>query len=63
MKYPARLLASLSLLLGLAASAVGADAPAGRAWIPLFNGKNLDGWTIKITNHPLGENYADTFRV
>ena len=32
-------------------------------WIPLFNGTNLGGWTIKIVKRPLGENYADTFRV
>jgi hypothetical protein len=32
-------------------------------WIPLFNGKDLDGWTVKIAHHPLGDNYADTFRV
>ena len=32
-------------------------------WIPLFNGKDLDGWTPKITKHPVGENFADTFRV
>ena len=32
-------------------------------WIQLFNGKDLDGWTPKITGHPLGENYANTFRV
>jgi hypothetical protein len=32
-------------------------------WIPLFNGKDLDGWTPKITGHPLGENYGNTFRV
>ena len=38
-------------------------ATATAEWIPLFNGKNLDGWTIKITKHPLGVNYADTFRV
>jgi hypothetical protein len=39
-------------------------APAAEAkWIPLFNGRNLDGWTIKIAKRPLGENYADTFRV
>jgi len=63
MKYPARLLASLSLLLGLAAIARVADAPAARPWIPLFNGKNLDGWTVKITGYPLGVNYADTFCV
>lgn len=38
------------------------SAEAGE-WISLFNGKNLDGWTVKIAGHPLGENYADTFRV
>jgi hypothetical protein len=32
-------------------------------WISLFNGKDLDGWTIKVAKHPVGENYADTFRV
>jgi len=34
-----------------------------KEWIPLFNGKNLEGWIPKITGYPLGENYADTFRV
>jgi hypothetical protein len=34
-----------------------------KRWIPLFNGKNLDGWTPKIRGCKLGENYADTFRV
>ena len=29
----------------------------------LFNGKDLDGWTPKITGHDFGDNYADTFRV
>ena len=37
-----------------------ADEPK---WIPLFNGKDLTGWTIKIAKHPLGENYANTFQV
>ena len=32
-------------------------------WVPLFNGKNLDGWTPKITGYEYGDNYADTFRV
>ena len=32
-------------------------------WIQLFNGKNLDGWTAKITKHKLGDNFGDTFRV
>ncbi|MEO5713756.1 MAG: DUF1080 domain-containing protein [Luteolibacter sp.] len=32
-------------------------------WVPLFNGKNLDGWTPKISGHASGENFADTFQV
>lgn len=33
------------------------------SWVPLFNGKDLSGWTIKIAKRPLGENFANTFRV
>ncbi len=32
-------------------------------WIELFNGRDLTGWTAKITGYELGDNYADTFRV
>ncbi|MDZ4684788.1 MAG: DUF1080 domain-containing protein [Planctomycetaceae bacterium] len=32
-------------------------------WVPLFNGKDLDGWTPKIRYSKLGENFANTFRV
>ncbi len=32
-------------------------------WFSLFNGKDLSGWTPKITGHPLGENAHNTFRV
>jgi hypothetical protein len=32
-------------------------------WIPLFNGKNLDGWTPKIKGFDYGVNHADTFSV
>jgi hypothetical protein len=38
-------------------------AAESQEWIQLFNGKNLDGWTIKMAKHPLGENYNNTFRV
>ena len=34
-----------------------------RGWKSLFNGKNLDGWKVKITGYELGENFGDTFRV
>ena len=32
-------------------------------WVDLFNGKNLDGWTIKITGSKVGDNYKNTYRV
>lgn len=32
-------------------------------WVQLFNGKDLSGWTVKIKDHPLNENFANTFRV
>jgi hypothetical protein len=37
--------------------------PADDGWKPLFNGRDLAGWTIKIAGRPLGDNYRDTFRV
>jgi len=52
----------LVLVLGLTPLLAQRDADR-KEWIQLFNGKNLDGWTPKITGYPLGENYADTFRV
>jgi len=32
-------------------------------WEPLFNGKDIKGWTIKIHHYDVGNNYANTFRV
>lgn len=32
-------------------------------WVTLFNGKNLDGWKIKIAGYPVGENFGNTFSV
>lgn len=32
-------------------------------WIDLLNGENLDDWTVKLTHHELGDNYANTFRI
>ncbi|HRO71489.1 MAG TPA: DUF1080 domain-containing protein [Chitinophagaceae bacterium] len=34
-----------------------------RKWVKLFNGKNLDGWTVKIKDYPVNENFGNTFRV
>lgn len=50
------------VLLGLVLS-----LPQGSAdsedWLPLFNGRDLEGWTPKITGYPVGENALNTFRV
>lgn len=32
-------------------------------WIELFDGKDLNGWDIKIAGYPLNDNFANTFRV
>ena len=32
-------------------------------WESIFNGKDLTGWTVKVTGYPCGENFANTFRV
>ncbi|WP_339617035.1 DUF1080 domain-containing protein [uncultured Gilvimarinus sp.] len=32
-------------------------------WQDLFNGKDLDNWTIKIAGYPMGENALNTFQV
>ncbi len=57
------LLAVGVLLAGFVGPGRAADEPSTDRWIPLFNGKNLDGWTPKITRHALGENFGNTFRV
>lgn len=41
---------SLTLLLTLAAGLAGAEEKNGESWIPLFDGKSLDGW--KINENP-----------
>ena len=53
----ARVLAAAIANLGLA-------SPAGAAerWKSIFNGKNLDGWLMKINHHPAGENWRNTFQ-
>jgi hypothetical protein len=54
----------MGLVVGLV---ILAHVPAWSAdegkWESIFNGTDLTGWTPKITGFPLGENYADTFRV
>jgi hypothetical protein len=32
-------------------------------WLKLFNGKDMKDWKVKIKDHPLNENFGNTFRV
>jgi len=51
------------LMLLTTAGVRGGEQADQTKWIQLFNGKNLDGWVVKIKGHELGENFGDTFRV
>ena len=39
------------------------DLSQNNDWVYLFNGKDLNGWQVKIKNHELGDNYNNTFKV
>lgn len=52
----------IGTLLGILSSCIH-QRPVKSGWHTLFNGENLDGWTVKIHHHEVGENVADTFRV
>jgi len=43
--------------------ALGTTALAAEQWQTLFNGKDLDGWIVKINKSPVGENPGNIFRV
>lgn len=47
------------MAVGLAGGCTGAEPP----WEPLFNGRDLSGWTPKIRGYALGEDPMQTFRV
>lgn len=40
------------------------EKPAGEdEWIKLFNGKDINNWTVKVHHHEAGVNFGNTFRV
>lgn len=43
--------------------ACGQNKPDQKEWVQLFNGKDLQGWAVKITGHDLDDNFGNTFRV
>jgi hypothetical protein len=32
-------------------------------WVPLFNGRDINDWMVKINHHEVGDNFGNTFRV
>jgi hypothetical protein len=43
--------------------AAGVAAPDNPGWIQLFNGRDLQGWQVKIRGHQKGNNFKNTFLV
>jgi len=62
MKIPILSRCAASFVL-FAAAIPFAGAGPDSDWTPLFNGRDLAGWTPKFAKHPLGVNLHDTFRV
>lgn len=57
------LLTLLTLFLVQPAAPADWRAAAPSDWQAIFNGRNLDGWIVKLAHHDVGDNYAETFRV
>jgi hypothetical protein len=38
------------------------NTAASKKWTPLFNGKDIDDWLVKIHHHDAGINFGNTFR-
>ena len=64
MKHILFLLISIILGLSVVSSCKNeATTHSKPEWVSIFNGNNLDGWHVKIKDHPLNENYNNTFVV
>ncbi|WP_025763003.1 3-keto-disaccharide hydrolase [Dyadobacter tibetensis] len=57
-----KVLMSLSFLL-VSVLSFGQKKADKEEWKQMFNGKNLDGWDIKIRGNDLNDNFGNTFRV
>jgi hypothetical protein len=49
--------------LAVALCAWGQEARPTEGWLRLFNGKDLDGWQVKIAGYELNDNHGNLFRV
>lgn len=53
----------IPILLLVLGSVVAQNDPDKEEWIQLFNGKDLEGWDIKIKGYDLNDNFGNTVRV
>ena len=53
----------LVLILSCGAGPKQEKTAEAEEWIQLFNGKDLEGWIIKMNKHQIDENFNNTFRV
>jgi Domain of Unknown Function (DUF1080) len=54
---------AFGVILLAALATAGQDSAGEGRWVSLFNGKDLEGWTVKIKGYAPGENFGNTFRV
>lgn len=52
--------AAILCSIGIAAAQ---EKPGQDGYVPLFNGKDLNDWQVKIRGYDLGDNFGNTFRV
>jgi hypothetical protein len=53
----------LFILLFISVQSFAQDNIPKKDWKKLFNGKNLDGWDVKIKGYDLNDNFGNTFSV
>ena len=52
-----------AIVIAILGTACASETTTTDEWIPLFNGEDLTGWTLKITGQELGEDPWNTIRV
>jgi hypothetical protein len=57
-----RILVCSFAIIALSAATRQTD-PGQKAWLQLFNGRDLNDWVVKFAHHDLGVNLNETFRV
>lgn len=62
LKFFLKHLAVLLLFVLLAGCAARRNATPQNGWVKLFNGRDLEGWTVKVHHHDVGVNFGNTFR-